>query len=113
MKKFALIGLFLGLIVAGMAIYYIGIIKPDGDIAESEMLVMHEDSWYGTPEHYNILERLEFRTDFAIYTLLAGAFGFLVNLWPSIKKEKFAWIGAILSLFATIIGLAYGTHMFS
>ncbi|MES2799686.1 MAG: hypothetical protein V4638_06695 [Bacteroidota bacterium] len=113
MKKFALIGLFLGLAVAGMAIYHLAVVEPDKGIADAILFDDHPETWYGSAEHSNVMDRLMLGTDFAIYTLLAGGFAFLVNLFPAIKKQKLAWLGAILSLFATFVGIAFGTHMFS
>ncbi|MDC1266541.1 hypothetical protein N8Z75_01045 [Crocinitomicaceae bacterium] len=53
------------------------------------------------------------RTFFGQLSLLLGGMAFLVSIFPAIKKNKFAIIGASLGLISFFIGAAYGTHMFS
>lgn len=52
--------------------------------------------------------------DFAVLILFGSILCLLLCSIPAIKiKNKFAWAGVILSLVSLIIGLAYGTHLFS
>ncbi len=52
--------------------------------------------------------------DTATYVLFAGVLAFILCLIPAIKKkDKWAFVGLILSLVAFLIGAATGTHLFS
>lgn len=46
--------------------------------------------------------------------LFIGIAALILNIIPAIKKKnKLAYVGAILSVIAIVFGLAQGTHMFS
>jgi hypothetical protein len=53
------------------------------------------------------------KTDLGIGVMFAGILGFLLSIFPAIKKQKIAWIGVLTGLVAFVIGAAFGTHMFS
>ncbi len=113
MKTLSRIGLILSLVALAMTFYFYFSVLPAKEIADFTLFEDHPDSWFGSAEHTLILSKLEFGTDFAIYTMFAGCIALIINSIALFKKQKIAWIGIFLSLIATIVGLAYGTHMFS
>lgn len=104
----------MGILAAGLAIYLHFIVVPDADKQELAIEmhdVMMDDDDVSV---YRALDEQRHRKiEYGEYTLLSGALAFLVSLFPAIKRNKFAIIGASLGLISFFIGAAYGTHMFS
>lgn len=74
-----------------------------------------EDSldYYATSSYRNARAEYELKTDMGIVTLFVGIGIFLISIFPVIKKQKLALIGSVGGVAAIMVGLAYGTHMFS
>lgn len=115
MKKFALVSAILGVLGLGLAIYQHFVIAENAKSAEmlmelSERTFEGEDSldYYATTAYKNARATYELKTDMGIVTLFVG-----IGVLPVIKKEKLGLIGIVGGLAAILVGLAYGTHMFS
>ncbi len=120
MKKFALVSAILGVLSLGLAIYQHFVIVENAAIAEVDMkhgldTFRGDDiyEYYETSEYQESRATYELKTDMGIVTLFVGLAVFLVGVVPVIKKQKLGWIGIIGGLASILIGLAYGTHMFS
>jgi hypothetical protein len=114
MRILSFIGLGMGILAAGLAIYLHFIVVPDAESKEIAIeihdAVMDDDD----VSVYRALDEQRHRKiEYGEYTLLLGALAFLVSLFPAIKRNKFAILGGVLGLAAFFIGAAYGTHMFS
>tara|TARA_B100001939_G_scaffold147067_1_gene127436 strand:- start:85 stop:423 length:339 start_codon:yes stop_codon:yes gene_type:complete len=112
MKVLSFVGLGLGVLAAGLAIYLHFVVVPDVESKELsiEILSVMEDD---VSVYRAMDEQRRRKIEYGEYTLLLGALAFLVSVYPAIKRNKFALIGGVLGLAAFFIGAAYGTHMFS
>lgn len=113
MKILAIIGTLIGVAAIVAALYLQFVVAEDAAIGESIMSQVHDESWFGSAEHTAALDAMNFKTDLGIGVMFAGLLGFLLSIFPAIKKQKIAWIGVLTGLGAFIIGAAFGTHMFS
>ena len=130
MKKVALIGFILSVALLSFGLYLHFVVAPAAGIAESKEQAALEaitqlestttsnsnqiaDTYLQSPERMKLLETMEMKTDYGIYTLLGSILPFLLCAVAAFKKQKIAYLGLILSLTAFFIGAAYGTHMFS
>ena len=114
MRILSFIGLGMGILAAGLAIYLHFVVVPEANAAETT-IEMHDAIWDdGDISVFRAIdEQRGLKIEYGEYTLLSGARAFLVSLFPAIKRNKFAIIGASLGLISFFIGAAYGTHMFS
>jgi hypothetical protein len=113
MKILAIIGTLIGIVAIAAALYLQFSVAEKAAIAESIIFQTHDESWYGSAEHTTALEAMNLKTDLGIGVMFAGILGFLLSIFPAIKKQKIAWIGVLTGLVAFVIGAAFGTHMFS
>ncbi len=113
MKKLASFGVILAAISLLAALYLQFSLVPKKNMSDSVILNNSNESFYGTPEHSMHLHNLDFGTDFAIYVLMAGLLSFVICIIPAVKKIKIAWLGVVLALVASFIGIIHGTHMLS
>ena len=106
MRILSFIGLGLGAIAIFLALYLHFEIAPLAEYAESIEIQQDADKML-----YDLYSAQ--RTFFGQLALLSGGLAFLVSIFPALKRNKFAIIGASLGLISFFIGAAYGTHMFS
>lgn len=120
MKKFALVAAILGVLSLGLAVYQHFVIAENSAIAEIEMEHLQDNysgddslELYSSDEFQELRATYDLKVDMGIVTLFVGIGVFLIGVLPVIKKEKLALIGIVGGLAAIMVGLAYGTHMFS
>lgn len=120
MKKFALGGFIVALLVFGFALYVQFMVVPSAEVAEAQMLDYElsfvsegSTSVFSKPEYQQLLETFELKVTYSIYLFFAAIFSFLLCIYPAIKKNGLSILGLILSLVSFFIGAVYGTHMFS
>ncbi|MDC1244377.1 hypothetical protein N8Z79_02845 [Crocinitomicaceae bacterium] len=117
MRILSFIGLGLGGIAIFLALYLHFEIAPLAEYAEELDVKVKPADYLGSPEEKGDLLLFQLyvgqRTFFGQLSLLLGGMAFLVSIFPAIKRNKFAIIGASLGLISFFIGAAYGTHMFS
>lgn len=106
MRILSFIGLGVGAIAISLALYLQFEIAPNAEYAESIDIQQDADQML-----YDLYVGQQ--TSFGQLALLFGGLAFLVSIFPAIKRNKFAIIGASLGLISFFIGAAYGTHMFS
>lgn len=110
-------GLGVGLFAGAMALYLHFAIVPEADGADYSIerkmksKVTRNDVYYA--EFRSLDEIRSQKIEYGEYTLLLGGLAFLVSIFPAVKRNKFAVIGAALGFVSFFIGAAYGTHMFS
>ena len=120
MKKFALIGFIVSMLVFMGAIYVQFVVVPDSESAEMQMMLNDADvlsgagtDYYNTPEYRALFENSEAKVVYGMYLFFAAIVAFLLVVYPAIKKNSLAILGIILSLVSFFIGAVHGTHMFS
>ena len=117
MKILSVIGLGLGVVATFLALYLHFEIVPQADDADAAIErkmnsnTTRNETYYA--EFRSFDEIRSQKIDYGEYTLLLGGLAFLVSIFPAVKRNKFAIIGASLGLISFFIGAAYGTHMFS
>ena len=117
MKILSYIGMGLGVVAISMALYLYVEIVPESDGVDAaierkmESKTMRNDAYYA--EFRRLDEIRSQKIEYGEYTLLLGGLAFLVSIFPAVKRNKFAIVGASLGLVSFFIGAAYGTHMFS
>ncbi|MDG2152597.1 MAG: hypothetical protein P8K10_01530 [Crocinitomicaceae bacterium] len=117
MRILSFIGLGLGAIAIFLALYLHFEIAPQADGADAAIQRKMNSNTIRNEVYYAEIRSLNEvrsqKTDYGQYTLLLGGLSFLVSIFPAVKRNKFAIIGASLGLISFFIGAAYGTHMFS
>lgn len=115
MRILSFIGLIMGVIAIFLALYLHFEIAPN---AESVALEEKSADYVNSSKELDdqLLDEVYAaaqRTLFGLLALIFGGIAFLVSIFPALKRNKFAIIGASLGLISFFIGAAYGTHMFS
>ena len=117
MKILSYIGMGLGVVAISLALYLHFEIAPNAEYAESvqaeEKTLDYNNSSEERGDQILLNLYIDQRTEFGQYTLLLGGLAFLVSIFPAVKRNKFAIVGASLGLVSFFIGATYGTHMFS
>ncbi len=120
MKKFAIISAILGVFGLGLAAYQQFVVVSNASDAEMLMEIGSRAfdgeevyDYYASSEYQELRATYERKVDMGIIVLFAGIAILLVGIVPVIKKQKLGWIGILGGLASILIGLAYGTHMFS
>lgn len=120
MKQFAIISAILGALSLGLAIYQQFIVVGNAYDAEALMATGERSydgddvyDYYMSSEYQEYRATYERKVDMGIVTLFVGLAIFLVGIVPVVKKQKLGWIGIVGGLASIIIGIIYGTHMFS
>jgi hypothetical protein len=111
MKKMAVFGFFIGLLAFSASLYIHFVLAPVRAAAQDQSYAM---LYFENQAHQEKLwDIMEYVNNMTYGMLLVAIVGVLINIPPVVKKYKLAWIGMILSLVATFIGLVHGTHIFS
>ncbi len=119
MKKLAVIGFGISVVLLLFSCYLFLIVAPAADIADAAMSQMRDadvdnvTSVFLNPEYSSLFETYERKLDYGIYLFFASMLSFVLCIIPVFKKENLAIIGTIFSLIAFVVGAAYGTHLFS
>ena len=116
MKSLARIGVAFGAIALILSLYLQFVIVVAADEAEaSRNFAMNNpgSTYFGSSQHMFDMTAIERKVDFGIMVLGAGLLAFLVSIIPAIKKQNIAWLGVALGIIASLLGAAYGTHLFS
>ena len=115
MRILSFVGLGIGVLAAGLAIYLHFVVVPD--VEKQELAWEIQSVMMNDEDDVTVFramdEQRRRKIEYGQYTLLLGALAFLVSVFPAIKRNKFAIVGGVLGLVAFFIGAAYGTHMFS
>jgi len=117
MKILSYAGFGIGLIAGAMALYLHFVVVPEAHSAKNTISRITSSTMYDRESQPAEMEALREQSgqniDYGEYTLLLGGLAFLVSIFPAVKRNKFAIIGASMGLISFFIGAAYGTHMFS
>jgi hypothetical protein len=107
----------LGVVATFLALYLHFEIVPQADGADASIErkinsnATRNEAYYA--EFRSLDEIKHQKIVYGTMVLLAGGLAFLVSIYPAVKKNKYAMVGAALGVITFFIGAAYGTHMFS
>lgn len=120
MEHLGKIGLAISVLVIGFGCYLIFSVIPASEIAQSQLELIRAagglqegQTFFDVPGYSEFFETSEKGVTYGQYLLLASILPFLLCVVGSIKKDKMAFVGLVLSLAGFLIGAIYGTHMFS
>lgn len=116
MKVLGIIGVVVSVIALILGAYLQFAIVPAAEMAETSETIAYTtmgEAYYGSPQQALDFAARDAKTSIGEIVLLIGGLALLLSIVPAIKKINIAWLGVGLGVATTLLGAAYGTHMFS
>lgn len=120
MKRFALVGFVLSLLVFATTLYLQFVVVPASESAEMRMMQMETEFFmnsnidvYSSPVYQALFAQYEAKVLYGMYVFVAAIVAFLIAIYPAIQKNGLAILGVLLSVISFFIGALHGTHLFS